>query len=652
MHRLLAAIAAFCFVSAANAEDKIPIESFFKLPEYANMHLSPDGQNIAALSPLRGKQNLVIVNVKTRKAKAITALEDRDVTDAEWISDKRLIYFTGRLGERDVEQRGGGWFAVDMDGSSPRLISEGRDESRTEGLRATFRQLSLVRTLPNNSDDIIVEETIFSSGQQPQPGPLYRMDTRTGRKTDIGLGKPAVGYSEGWVVDSRGVARVFTTTTPDEGEQVFYRASADAPWKKLDEFNLNTPNKPWRALAVAEDNKTLYVSSRQGRDRSAIYRYDPEANKLGDLVAQHPRGDLSNLVSDLEDVRGVRYNAGEPGVAWFDESLAKVQGIADKTFPDNANFLTWSRDRSLVLIRSFSDLLPGSFYLYDVKAGKMEWLADSRPWIDPKKMSNMRIVRYPARDGLEITATLTVPKGTSGKNLPMVMVIHGGPWVGPDFWRWNPEVQFLASRGYVVMQPNYRGTLGFGLKHLTSSYKQWGLTMQDDIVDGVRWAVAQGIVDSSRVCIYGGSYGGYAAMMGITRDADTFKCAVNYVGVTDLGLLMDASWSDTFRSDFARASYRRRIGEIGKDDERLKNTSPVNLASKIKGPVLMAYGGADVRVVPQHGTRMRDAMQRVGQTPQWIIVDDEGHGYRKLENQVMFYGEMEKFFEKNIGSGK
>ncbi|MBC8022684.1 MAG: S9 family peptidase [Burkholderiales bacterium] len=649
MQRLLAALAAFCFVSLAAAQDKPTIESFFRLSEYAAMHLSPDGQNIAALSPVGGKQNLVIVNVKTRKAKPITGLTDRDVVLAEWISGKRLIYYTGRLGERDVEQRGGGFFAVDMDGSSPRLIGEGQDESRTEGLRVTFRGLSLVRTLPNDSDDIIVEETIFSRGQQPQPGPLYRMDTRTGRKSDISLGKPAVGYSESWVADSKGVARAFVTQSPDEGTQIFYRPSADAPWKKLDEFNADTPNRAWRPLAVAEDNKTLYVTSRQGRDKSAIYRYAPETGKLGDLVAQHPRGDLTRLMSDLEDVRGVSYNAGEPGVAWFDDTLAKVQGVADKTFPDNVNLLEWSRDKSLVLIRSFSDALPGSFYLYDVKAGKMEWLADARPWIDPKKMSPMRIVRYPARDGLEITATLTIPKGSSGKNLPLVMVIHGGPWVGPDFWRWNPEVQFLASRGYVVMQPNYRGTLGFGLKHVTSSYMQWGLAMQDDITDGVKWAVDQGIVDPSRVCIYGGSYGGYAAMMGVAKTPEVFKCAVNYVGVTDLQLLMNASWSDTFRSDFARASYRRRIGDPDKDAQRLKETSPSELASRIKGNVLMAYGGADVRVVPEHGTRMRSAMERAGNKPEWIIVDDEGHGYRKLENQVMFYGAMERFLEKNIG---
>lgn len=649
---MAAAIAALGFVLAHAADEKLPIESFFKLPEYADMQLSPDGQHIAALSPVNGHQNLVIIDVKTRKAKAITALEDRDVVLVEWINNKRLTYYTGRLGERDVQQRGGGYFAIDADGTAPRLISEGLDEQTSAGMRATFRGLGLVRRLPGDTDDIIVEETIYSSGQQPKSGTLYRLDTRTGRKTDISLPKPATGDSEGWVVDARGVARVFETSSADGDTAIYYRAGADAPWRKIDEFNVNTRNRAWSPRAVARDDKTLYVASRQGRDKYAIYRFDPETGKLSEPLAEHPRADLTTLVRDRRDVVGVRYNAGYPGVAWFDETLAKVQAIADKAFPDNRNELNWSSDVGTVLIHSLSDVMPGSFYLYDVKANKMEWLADSRPWIDPKKMSNMTIVRYSARDGLEITATLTIPKGSSGKNLPLVMVIHGGPWVGPDFWRWHPEVQFLASRGYVVMQPNYRGTQGFGFRHLASSFGQWGLTMQDDIVDGVKHLVDQGTVDPRRVCIYGGSYGGYAAMMGITRDADVFKCAVDYVGVTDLELLLTASWSDTFNSDFARASYRRRIGVPGKDDQRLKETSPVNLAARIKGPVLMAYGGSDRRVVPEHGTRMKAAMERAGHKPQWIIVDDEGHGYRKLENQVMFYGAMEKFLDQNIGPGR
>jgi dipeptidyl aminopeptidase/acylaminoacyl peptidase len=303
-----------------------------------------------------------------------------------------------------------------------------------------------------------------------------------------------------------------------------------------------------------------------------------------------------------------------------------------------------------VLIDSRSDVSPGSFYLYDRKSAKMEWLGDRQPWVDPKRMSPMQPVRYKARDGLEIPAYLTVPRDSSGKNLPLVVLVHGGPNIPGDSWGFQPEVQFLASRGYAVLQPNYRGTTRYGWKHFSSALKQWGLTMQDDVTDGVAWAVAQGFADPKRVCIYGGSYGGYAAMMGVAKTPEVFKCAINYVGVTDLPLLLTATWSDTYHSDFAVFADKYRIGDPDKDLDRLKATSPTNLASRIKAPVMMAYGASDVRVVPQHGTFMKSALERAGNPPEvWMMVDGEGHGFRRMDNQVMFYGAMEKFLDKHIG---
>ena len=650
MIRMLAALAAFCFALAANAEDKIPIEDFFKLPQYSSMRLSPNGKNLAALAPFAGRQNAVIIDIANRKAKPITALEDRDVVSIEWLNDRRLIYRTGRLGELDVNQRGGGAFAVDADGSAPRLVSEGSDE-RAQAGSTTFRALDIVRRIPGDSDDIIVQEHVFAGGREPQPGPLYRMNTRNGRKTEISIGKPETGRTEDWVVDAKGVARAFVAGD-EAGGRVYYRANADAPWKKLEEFKSYEGGGGWQPLAVAEDDKTLYVTWRKDRDKAVIYRYDPEASKITEIVAQHPQVDLRNLVFDQDGiVRGVSFNANEPGVAWFDDRYAKVQSVADKAFPDRVNQVQVRSGGDLALITSFSDVEPGSFYLLDGKTLKMEWLADRRPWIDPKKMSHMRAVRYKARDGLEIPAYVTTPRDSDGKNLPTVVVIHGGPWVDGDTWGWNPEVQFLASRGYAVLQPNYRGTTRYGYKHWASSFRQYGLTMQDDVTDGVAWLVKEGIADPNRICIYGGSYGGYAAMMGVAKEPDLFKCAVNYVGVTDLPLRITASWADSFGSDSAAYAFKYQYGNLDnpEDRKRLEQTSPVNLASRIKVPVLMAYGGSDVRVIPEHGTRMKAAMERVGQKPQWIIVNDEGHGYRKLENQVMFYGAMEKFLDKNIG---
>jgi dipeptidyl aminopeptidase/acylaminoacyl peptidase len=649
MKRLFAALAASAAVLCFAADDKPSIESFFKLPQYAQMRLSPDGKHIAALAPFGARQGLIVLDVKDRKPVPVAAREDRDIVSVSWINNKRLLYRTGKLGEVVVQQRGGGLYAVDLDGSELRLISEGSDERVSGGNRVTFRTLDIVRTLPGETDDIIAEESVFNPGdRQEVSGPLYRVDTRTGRKVAISSGKPDSGPAESWVADRNGVARGYVVTTYDDTTRVYYRAGADAPWQKLDEFKQRTA-AAWRPIAVAEDGRTLYVASRRGGDKSAIYRYDPETKTLGEVVAQHPQVDLEQLVADKEGVKGIGYDADRIGVAWLDDVLASAQAAADKALPGRINVLSWSADRSLVLIDSRSDLSPGSFYLYDRKAGKMEWLADRMPWIDPKAMSPMQPIRYKARDGLEIPAYLTIPRASSGKSLPLVVMVHGGPWVEGDTWGWQPEVQFLASRGYAVLQPNFRGTRRYGWKHYSASLKQWGLAMQDDITDGVNWAVAQGIADPRRVCIYGASYGGYATMMGLAKEPDLFKCGINYVGVTDLPLLLTASWSDTYYSDFARNTYKQGIGDVDADSERLKATSPSELASRIKAPVLMAYGGSDVRVVPQHGFRMKSALEGRGAKPEWILAVEEGHGFQDLKNKVMFYGAMEKFLDQYIG---
>ena len=647
MRNILAVVTLGVAMSAAADDDKPAIESLFKLPQFAEMRISPDGENIAALSPVMGRQNLVILSGDRKRAIPVTSMDNKDIVNFRWLSSKRLLVTTGTLNERVDDARGGGLYAVDVDGSAGRLLGEGSDEQMTGGMRAVFKPIEVVRTFPE-SDDFIAQEYIFAAEQSVKPGALFRVDSRSGRRTVISQGKPEAADNEGWVVDNRGVARVFVATSKGMS-RIYYRTGPDAPWRKIDEYSIFKGDH-WVPLMIGEDDKTLYVTSWKGRDKGAIVRYDPETGKFGDVLAAHPQVDLNDLVISQGRVLGVRYEADRGGTAWFDETLASVQAAVDKTFPASVNLISASRDRTRFVITTISDVSPGSFYFFDRKAGKLEWMADRMPWIDPKKMSPVRPVRYTARDGLEIPAYLTVPKDSSGKGLPMVVMVHGGPWVEGDLWYFNPEVQFLASRGYAVLQPNFRGTTRFGWKHFSSSFRQWGLTMQDDITDGVRWAIAQGVADPKRICIYGASYGGYATMMGLAKDPDLYRCGVNYVGVTDLDLFMTATWSDFAYSPFLNYEMKEMVGDLTKQKDQLAKTSPVLLASQIKVPVLMAYGAADIRVVPEHGTRMRSALERAGVKHQWIMAEGEGHGFRDMKNQVMFYGAMEKFLERNIGS--
>jgi len=652
MKRFLALIAAWAVLAPAlAADDKPPIESFFKLPQYSAMTLSPDGRTIAALAPLNGRQNVVVLDVEKRAARPVTGFATRDVVTVGWINNKRLLLRTGTLGTRDSDFRGGGLMAVDSDGSASRLVGEGVDEQLAAGARMVYRPIALVRTLPGDTDDIIASEIVLNADMRSEPGPLFRIDTRTGRRTILSTGKPDSGPSENWIVDRNGIPRVFFMASKNLAK-VYYRKNADSPWQKLDEFSTLSGDQ-WTPVGVSEEDGTLYVISWRGRDKGTLMRYDPEKRSFGEVLAAHPQVDMRSLVRTRAGVLlGATFDADKRGVAWFDEGLAKMQSAIDRALPNTVNSLAWSDDRQRFLITARSDVLPASFYLFDVKSGKLEWLADSRPWVDPKKMSPMTPVRYLARDGLEIPAYLTVPKGSGGKNLPLVVVVHGGPWVPGDDWSYDPEAQFLASRGYAVLQPNFRGTTRYGWKHFSSSFKQWGLTMQDDITDGVQWAINEGVADPKRVCIYGASYGGYATMMGLAKTPDLYKCGINYVGVTDLDLFVNATWSDFAYSEFLKYEVKDMFGDWDRDRAQLKATSPVELAARIKAPVMMAYGAADIRVVPEHGTRMKAALEKLGAKPRWMMVDGEGHGFRDLANQVMFYGEMEKFLDENIGSRK
>jgi dipeptidyl aminopeptidase/acylaminoacyl peptidase len=226
--------------------------------------------------------------------------------------------------------------------------------------------------------------------------------------------------------------------------------------------------------------------------------------------------------------------------------------------------------------------------------------------------------------------------------------VHGGPYLRGAKWEWNNEVQFLASRGYAVLQPEFRGSTGFGIKHFQAGWKQWGLAMQDDVADGAKWAIAQGIADPKRVCIAGASYGGYATLMGLINDSSLYRCGFQWVGVSDINLMYSAYWSDV-SGEFKRHGMPKLIGDREKDAAQLKATSPLEQAARLKQPLLMAYGGFDVRVPIEHGTRLRDALRTAGNNVEWIEYRDEGHGWRKSATDVDFWGRVEKFLAENIG---
>ena len=620
------------------------IEELVRSPQFAEIQLSPDGRQIAALMPVRGRQNLVVLDLANRKARAVSSLDNNDIVWFRWLSNRRFLVQTGTMLDRHCHCNAGSLYGIDADGSDLRRVSDGADVR--DNARAVFRMLSFVRSLPGESDDFIAQEVSGGSDGAASAGGLYRVNSRTGRKVPLLQGKPDSGESEQWVVDNNGVPRAFAARRRGS-TAIWYRDGADAPWRKLDEFGVGKPS--WEPLAIAEDGRSLYASSWKDRDRAAIVLLEPKPGAEGRFIASHPYVDVKSLVYDAGVPVGVTYNADRPGVAWFDEELERIQGAVDTALPGATNELTWSRDRSRVLVKSSSDLTPGAYYLFYRDTGRIEWLVDRTPWIKAERMSPVKPVRYKARDGLDIPSYLTLPRAAkSGTRHPLVVMVHNWPWTEGAYWHFDATVQLLASRGFAVLQPNFRGISRYGWKHYSASFRQWGRAMQDDLADGVAWAVAQGYADPDRVCVMGEGYGGYAALMGLVSAPDVFRCAVSEVGITDLVQFMGSPWSPVTSSDFMRYDATELIGDPSRDRRALTEVSPASQVDRIRGSTLLIYRADSFLVPIEQGQAMRTALERGGKKVTWMTLANEGHGLPSTSNLRASYEALEKFLGENI----
>ena len=408
-----------------------------------------------------------------------------------------------------------------------------------------------------------------------------------------------------------------------------------------------------QTLPVAFDGDgSMIVASDVGRDTFALYRWDAAKKTRGEELAAYARADFGEggrLIYDDRKKRivGMRYDAERAGTVWFDDDWARVQATADKALPATANYLARVKE-DLYLVTSFSDTNPSTWYLLDTAKGTLELLGVQRKAIDPAKMPPRKAVRYAARDGLEIPAFLTLPLGRAPKNLPLIVLVHGGPNVRGTYWGWNAEAAYLAALGYAVLEPEYRGSKGWGKKLYEAGWKQWGRGMQDDLNDGMDWLAKQGVVDPQRACIVGASYGGYAVMEGLSRDPDRWRCGINYVGVTDINMMFDITWSDFAYSDYIKYAAKEIMGDPDKDAALLKSVSPLQNAAAIKAPVLMAYGGLDRRVPVIHGEKMRDALAKNGTPVEWVVYQEEAHGFLLEKNRYDFYNRVAAFLAKYL----
>jgi dipeptidyl aminopeptidase/acylaminoacyl peptidase len=623
----------------------VPVWDFLRPADYGAMRLSPNGEWLASITPHKGRVNLVVINVAKRTRQIITAFEQFDVFEYDWISDNRL--FLRVADTKDVLGRFNlkGSYAVDIDGSNLRVLQDVNDDKSIRGLEVLRPQLD------GDSPDMIIQ----ANQRTRNSADVYRLNSRSGRLQLLSFDSP--GEVREWVLDNNDVPRVaMSYRSPKKGDDrlgvtsVHYRAAADAPWRKLAEFKDLEPGI-WDPIAFDDNNKTLLVSSNIGRDKRAIYRYDPEQNKLGELLFEDPLVDLeSGLIRDpkTHKLLGIRYVNDRQRIVWLDPEWAKLQRQLDATFPDSEVSLQRGRanaDRLIVNVRS--DVNPGEFFLFERTKAAMEPITPARPWIDPKLMAKRQFIQYKARDGRMIPAFLTLPRDVPAKNLPLIVNVHGGPRARVYEWSDFGDAQLFASRGYAVLEPEPRGSTGFGRSHDNAGWRRWGLEPQDDLNDGATHLVNQGIVDGKRMCISGGSYGGYAALQGLARDPDFWACGNAFVAVSDLGLLQTVRHSD-FMEYADSAMFAAHIGDKDKDAELFQKSSPARNVSRIKAPLMLTMGSDDVRVPMIQGTTMRDAMQAAGKQVDWKVYVGEAHGFNKKENQIDFAERSLRFFDAHL----
>jgi dipeptidyl aminopeptidase/acylaminoacyl peptidase len=647
MSRLIVALLALSLPALVLARPPLlPVEEFFRKPEFAQMSLSPDGTHLAALMPVRTaagttRMNIMVLDFATRQPRVVTRVENQDVSGFVWANDNRLLFFMDKDGNESF-----GIWAVDKDGTRGRVLAPALDSQIRDG-GFVVRVTSLLDLLENDDEHVLV----VNNERNVAFPDVYRMNIMNGRKRMV---QRNPGDVVSWGTDWDGNV-VLAVARDGLRTIVRYRPPGSSDWMVLSDAGFGEPSLA-PASGLLKDGRTLYVASTltpEGtrRDRAAIYTYDIQTRQLGELVFEHPVVDVGAVAMSRKtrEALWIPYLHERPEAHYLDPTWARIRATIDASLPGTINTITsLTRDENKAIISAWSSTEPGRFYLFDLENRRLEELASSREWLKSEYLAPMQPIRLTARDGLALHGYLTTPRGVEPKRLPMVVNPHGGPWAR-DAYAFNPEVQFLANRGYAVLQVNFRGSTGYGQDLLMAGNREWGLKMQDDITDAVRWAIEQGIADPDRICIYGASYGGYATMAGLAFTPELYRCGINYVGVTSIPLLLESApraWASSMDT------LKKQIGDPRADKTMLEDRSPVNHAASIRAPVFMAYGRQDPRVIIKHLEVMEAALKAAGKPYEVMVKDDEGHGFRKFENQVEFYSAMERFLARHLGGAR
>jgi len=613
-------IASIVSCSMEKASKRIPIENFFNVPINTSYLISPDGKYISYLKPDNNRIHIYVETIDGKTTTQLTCDSNRSIANYFWASNNEILYLKG--GTESIDP---GLFAVDINGNNKReLISFPKTKIR------------LISSGPVNDNQILVslnkrDSTLFDA---------YRLNMKTG-KLSLLFQNP--GNITKWYSDPSGKLRM-AIASDGVNETILYRDKESDSFSSVLTNNFKTSIMP---VSFSADNGSIYALSNKNRDKMALVELDCISGEEHKVIYSNPKVDVSEAIYSI--------NKGKLIYAGF-ETWKKERHYLDSSFKDifkklevllpNTEIVLASSDAAekKFIVRTYTDRNPGSFYLYTIEDDKLVKLSDVNSSLKAENMAEMKPISYKTRDGLTVNGYLTLPNGMLSKNLPVIVMPHGGP-DSRNSWGYNSEVQFLASRGYAVFQVNFRGSKGYGKNFWIAGFKEWGAKMQNDITDGVQWLIAQKIADPSRIGIYGFSFGGFSALHGLISNPELYKCGASYSGFTNLF---------TYFKDIPPyyrpylQMYYETVGNPETDADYFRAVSPIFHTNKIKVPVLIAQGALDPRVNMNETHQFVKELKKKKVPVTYIFKEKEGHVFRNNENRLEFYKELEIFLEQNL----
>ncbi|PZT33461.1 peptidase S9 [Stenotrophomonas maltophilia] len=630
---------------AAGSAWAVDLTQFLRQETFTDIKISPGGEYVAATVPMEDSTAIAVMRLADKQlVGSFRPPQKNHAYEFDWVSNERLLIgLAEKWGALDKPNPTGELYAIDANGNRGELLVGYRVESKGPGTRIQPKKVEAVAAfladdLPGDERNVLV--TVWPFAEDPFTR-VERMDVASGRR--VRMASSPVRRGE-FTTDGQGEVRFVHGSGSDNVNKLYYRERSGDSWKMINDEAVS--KRIETAIGFSSDGSLAYLQAEQTQGPDAIVSWNPQTGERAVVLRDEVVNPYRIIHRPGTHVPvGALYMGDTPRTRFFDEKSpeARLYRSLEAAFGGPVYITSSTRDGRVVLVETWSGTNPGDFYVYDTEARKAEHLISRSDWIDIDRSATVRPVALKARDGLPLHGFLTVPSGSDGRNLPMVVMPHGGPFHVFDNGQYDRETQILAAAGYAVLQVNFRGSGNYGRAHAQAGAQQWGAAMQDDVTDATRWAIAQGIADARRICIYGASYGAYAAMMGAAREQGLYQCAAGYVGVYDLPLMF--ARGDVQERDSGVTFLREWLG----DPAKLGAVSPVNLATQIKVPVFLAAGGEDKRAPIQHTERMEAALKRAGTPVESLYYKTEGHGFYTLAHRTEYYDKLLAFLSRSLG---